>query len=24
MALTDVEIQALRPREKKYKVFDGD
>src|SRR5437588_540006 len=24
MALTDVEIQALRHREKKYKVFDGD
>jgi len=24
MALTDVEIQALKPREKKYKVFDGD
>ena len=24
MALTDKEIQALKPREKKYKVFDGD
>src|SRR6185437_5899478 len=24
MALTDKEIQALKPRAKKYKVFDGD
>lgn len=24
MALTDKEIQALKPKEKKYKVFDGD
>ena len=24
MALTDKEIQALKPREKKYKIFDGD
>jgi integrase len=24
MALTDKEIQSLKPREKKYKVFDGD
>src|SRR5215470_3366280 len=24
MALTDKEIQSLKPKEKKYKVFDGD
>ena len=24
MALTDKEIQALKPREKRYKVTDGD
>lgn len=24
MALTDKEIQALKPQSKKYKVFDGD
>jgi hypothetical protein len=24
MALTDKEIQSLKPRAKKYKVFDGD
>jgi hypothetical protein len=24
VALTDKEIQSLKPRDKKYKVFDGD